>query len=512
MEINIFPQTKELQGFSAEAGNRRPCGAPVSLSSQIMLGSACLAVGAVVAWLNRYHEVQSGIYRGQYLALAKYLLGEAEQPLITYPLWGYPLLLSLLPSPEITSVALQLVISIMSLVLLYSSTAPHLVSRAPLAILCVLAVPWYALASVRLADIYAASFGVMAICLLARAINTEGLWWSVASGTFFGTSLNFRSDFLALLCVLLILALIFAQETVAKNWRRLAIVFSLAVLLMVPWGVFRVYHGNSFGITSTNTGMVLYNSLGFPGNAWHIVSSDKIRTLEVKEALGTGVDPASEEGNVFFRRRFLATILSDPTEFARKIVYNFVATLKLGFYTIETWTFLSQEERLQFEVLKEQLKWFAGAKPHLVRIEEFRRRGLWDENFSLASVTPRQWVLVAYPIANSAFSALYLGTVLLATGWIVAVDRARLREPIFLFCLIGTLSVFFAIALVQYEPRQANILYPLGMPLIAVLFEWAIPAKQSSMWHTGSSKSSSWMDLRLILSASRRVAPRLPDR
>jgi hypothetical protein len=131
-------------------------------------------------------------------------------------------------------------------------------------------------------------------------------------------------------------------------------------------------------------------------------------------------------------------------------------------------------------VLKEQQS-FAGAKPYLPRIEEFRSRGLWDETFSLASITPRQWAMIAFPILNSVLSALYLVSLLLAIGGIVAFDRTRLREPIFLFCVVGSLSVSSSIALLQYEPRQANVLYPLGMPLIVILLEWIARAKEARL-------------------------------
>lgn len=47
-----------------------------------------------------------------------------------------------------------------------------------------------------------------------------------------------------------------------------------------------------------------------------------------------------------------------------------------------------------------------------------------------------------------------------------------MHEPIFLFCLVGTVSVFTLICLIQYEPRQANVCYPLGMPLVVVFMEW----------------------------------------
>jgi hypothetical protein len=449
----------------------------VEFATQIKLGFACLTVSGIVAWLNRYHELQSGVYEGRYLALAKYFRGQFEEPLFTYPLWGYPLLLSWLSSPEITSIVLQLILATITILFVYSTAAPYLRFHVPLAILSVVAIPWYALASVKLADIYSASFGVMAICLLARAVKTQEWGSSIASGFLFGLSLNFRSDFFAGLFLIVILTAILSPRIAISNCKRLSIVLGLAILMLVPWGAFRIYHGKSFGFTSTNAGMVLYNSLGFPGNAWGIVLSDDVRTLEVEAAIGKGADPASEEGNAFFRERFFAAVVSDPVETVRKVAYNLIATFKLGFYTIETWTFLTVEERLKFEVLKEQLKFFAGAKPYLARIEEFRSRGLWVENFSLSSMTAGQWMLVAYPMLNSVLSALYLAAVSIAVGGILVFDRIRLREPILLFCVIGTLSVFSLIALVQYEPRQANVLYPLGMPLVAIIGEWVASAR-----------------------------------
>jgi hypothetical protein len=63
----------------------------IPLSNQTKLGLACLGVGAIVAWINRYHDLQSGIYYGRYLELARFFRGEAEQPIITYPLWGTPI-------------------------------------------------------------------------------------------------------------------------------------------------------------------------------------------------------------------------------------------------------------------------------------------------------------------------------------------------------------------------------------------------------------------------------------
>ena len=114
---------------------------------------------------------------------------------------------------------------------------------------------------------------MIATCLLARAVRTQQLRWTVASGILFGISANFRSDFLPILVALPVETFIFSPQTVLANRKHLLLVIALAVGLLVPWGLFRVHHGKPFGITATNAGMVLYNSLGYTGNAWGIVAS-----------------------------------------------------------------------------------------------------------------------------------------------------------------------------------------------------------------------------------------------
>ena len=50
-------------------------------------------------------------------------------------------------------------------------------------------------------------------------------------------------------------------------------------------------------------------------------------------------------------------------------------------------------------------------------------------------------------------------------------DRERLGEPLLLACSIAVVYTFVLLGLLQNEPRQANVLYVLGIPLVVDLFD-----------------------------------------
>ena len=54
---------------------------------------------------------------------------------------------------------------------------------------------------------------------------------------------------------------------------------------------------------------------------------------------------------------------------------------------------------------------------------------------------------------------------------VAILERTRMNEPILLFCSIGVVYVFSMLGLLQNEPRQVNVLYVLGIPLVVDLFD-----------------------------------------
>jgi len=424
-------------------------------------------VALVVASLNRNHDQYVGLYR-RYQALARFLAGEGEAPLLTYPAWGYPWLLSVLPHPELSSILLQVALAVVTLLLARDELRRLGLPLRLVDLLCIGGIPWYALASMKLADTWAASLSGLGALLLVRALRLGDLRLVLASGVVFGIAANVRSELLGLVPFAALVALAVEPRRIRRDAPAWSIAAAVMLCLLLPWGWFRAHHGAPFGLTTTNSGMVLYQSLGFQGNAWGIVADDRVRKQEVREHLGSEVDPASAEASRWFRARAIAAIRERPLEYARKVWHNFLATIKFGFYGLEMEPMLSEQDGRRYEALKEQLKLLAGAKVNPLDVEALRRQGLWQDDFELRSVPPRLWAIAGLPLLNAALSATYLVALLGSLGWVLIVERRWLAEPLVRVMLGFTAASWSLLCLLQYEPRQANPLYFFGLPVVAI--------------------------------------------
>ncbi|RIL00103.1 MAG: hypothetical protein DCC71_19125 [Proteobacteria bacterium] len=433
--------------------------------------AACLGAAATVAWLNRHHLAQKGVYDTHYRALARYFEGGEAPAVLSYPMWGYPALLALLPAPEVTTIVLQVLLAVALASVVYATVAPMVRSRRLAQVLCVAALPLWSIASIKLADPWSVMLGAFGVFALARALASASARWALASGLCFGAALNFRSDWLLVLPLLPAVLALLAPRLAWARRRELLLAVAVALVAMVPWGLFRMAHGAPFGLSSSNGGMVLYNALGFAGNRWGIVGDDAYRIAEVREALGPDVPAHSVEGDAWLRDRAIALIRAHPEEYARKVVHDFVASVALGSYGIETEPLLQGDDALRFEVMKEQLKIRLGMAPNTLDIARFRRAGVWDESLSLGSLPARVWLAAGLRMANAAGTSAFLVAVLLASAWIVLVDRRWLARPEVVVLLAGLLASWGLVCAFWYQPRHTNVLYVLGAPLVVIAAE-----------------------------------------
>ena len=424
---------------------------------------ACAVVAAAVVWINRDNLAQYGILVARYRPLAAWFDGGPPPPVWTCPPWGYPWLLSLFSVPQ--TLVLQWAAAVAVIAALHTTFASATHGRRLLPALCIAAIPWWVLASLKLADFWGAACGVLGVLALVQLFRAGGARWTIAAGAGFGLSLSFRTEFgLVLLAIPVVLAVV-ARDLLRARWASLLGVAAITLVLALPWGVFRVVHGAPFGITSTNAGLALYNSLGFQGNAWGIVAGDQLRDDEVRAALGAGVATTSPEGNRWLMDRAIERIRERPLEFARKVVHTFRASLLYGFHGISIEPLLGETDAKRYEVLKEQLKLMAGARVNPLDVAEFRRQGLWEDSFRLRDVPPRLWAIAALPLVNVALSAAYLLGVVAASAWLLGFDRARLARPEVALPFASLWAMWALLCVTQWEPRQANVLYPLGIPL-----------------------------------------------
>jgi hypothetical protein len=107
----------------------------------------------------------------------------------------------------------------------------------------------------------------------------------------------------------------------------------------------------------------------------------------------------------------------------------------------------------------------AGARVNPLDVAEFRRQGLWEDSFRLRDVPLRLWAIAALPLVNVALSAAYLLGVVAASAWLLGFDRARLARPEVALPFASLWAMWALLCVTQWEPRQANVLYPLGIPL-----------------------------------------------
>ena len=164
------------------------------------------AAGLVVAYLNRHHVEQQSNYT-IYVTMANYYRGLQHLDVLTYPTWGYPFVLILIRRYDLVAIP-QVLLASVAMTALFVRLRAELPARRALALLFLLALPWYLLHSVKWPLSFAASFHVLGVVVLERALRTNSLVAGLAAGLFFGAGLYFRSEFLFLPLFLLMIGLL----------------------------------------------------------------------------------------------------------------------------------------------------------------------------------------------------------------------------------------------------------------------------------------------------------------
>lgn len=296
-----------------------------------------LLAGLLVAFLNRHHDIEQGIYQSHYVPMAEHFERGSPREPMTYPIWGYPLLLAALSDDRLV-VPLQVALSSVTMFALYLVMRRRI--RAPRGVLAALFVagwPWYTLHSVRWPMSPAVSLTLLSLAMLWLSIS-RGRWWAaIAGGVLAGAALNFRSDFLLLGTFALV---VMSVSRVAVRARSLAVARTavyavVALACLVPWGLKYRAETGRFSLTSSHGGMVAYITLGqLPGNPWGIIHNDGSARAAVS-GIEPGMTPYSDEGNRVLASRFFASVRSHPGAYARKVARNLTHVFLGGFYNAE---------------------------------------------------------------------------------------------------------------------------------------------------------------------------------
>lgn len=260
----------------------------------------------------------------------------------TFPMWGYGWLL-LVTENKAALLVLQNALALLAVWIflrhLERSRAVAASTIVLLKILLVVSVPWYVFHSLRWPYSIAISLFLVSCVLFVDACSSGEPRTTrlVLSGVLFGLVLNFRSDFMWMPWMFVAITL------AARGWNRRilakgAVWLAAVYLLLVPWALYTKRTTGHYLLTSTNAGHVLFIGLGnLPGNKWGIQDSDGDPVMHalIRERFGAQKSSLVYETDRFLQREFLRRILEDPTEFSRKMVYNFQSMLVSGVYAGE---------------------------------------------------------------------------------------------------------------------------------------------------------------------------------
>lgn len=414
---------------------------------------AFLTLGLIVAYLNRHHLEQQTIFY-QYISMAEHYKGEAERTLLTYPAWGYPFVLMLLPQYDLVVLpqVLLATVAMSALFLRLCEEMPR--QRRALAVLFLGAIPWYLLHSVKWPLSFSASFIALGILFLERAISANSVRLGLSAGVMFGLALYFRSEFLFLPLFIVFIAVLsrFTRRFGRIPLRPVAVCAATAWALLIPWGLHYRQQTGRFSLTASQRGTVAFISLGqLPHNPWGAVYEDEYAYAYLKEHaphLQLNTDAADR----LLFNEFKQRVVAHPVAFAEKMAWNGVFSLVSGFYGGEIP--LSDQQGKQFRTLRTEA--WSALFPAI----------LGGGGGGPAADALTRLAFLYWLVAKSVGS---LFIILSTVGLILAIWHG-IRSP--LFFLLAATIIYQGLLFVGLttEPRYKNGLYLYLVPFLLVVW------------------------------------------
>ena len=270
----------------------------------------------------------------------------------TFPMWGYSWL-TMISTEQLVLCPIQLVLALYSsFSLVRHIEVNSLIPEKYFPLLqwiLALAVPWYAFHAVRWPNSLSVSLIALSFVFLHRAFLDKkgGFGNVVVSGLSFGMALNFRSDYYLFPAAVAVCWVCFSND---KVWgaKKCTAWLSCIYGALLPWVVYTAVVSGSPSLTSTNSGHVLFISLGnYEHNVWGITPTDGdpvMRTL-VEDEFGPQKSTLTGDADRFLKNEFLKRIASAPFEYCRKCKQNLYLMIVSGCYGGE---FLGTSSELPF--------------------------------------------------------------------------------------------------------------------------------------------------------------------
>lgn len=257
----------------------------------------------------------------------------------TFPIWGYGWVYLVLRSKLAILLFQQALALVAFVVLVREAEQADSVPRGTgfvFRLLLIVSIPLFALNSVLWPYSVAASLLALSAAFMVRATRERAERplrnWMI-SAVLFGLMLNFRSDFILFPPFVPLLVLIVRMNGVTL--RRSLLWVACVYAMLIPWAAYTRHAIGHAVLTSTNSGQVLFASLGqLPGNKWGITTDDgdPVMLQTVHSALGPGASSLSYEASQVLRDAAISRVMDSPAEYGRKVAYGAYLTFTRGFY------------------------------------------------------------------------------------------------------------------------------------------------------------------------------------
>jgi len=310
-----------------------------------------------------------------------------------YPLWGYPLVMSLFNNYN-HIIYYQAFFGAIAASLFYiyiSKSITHKTAARSWGFILLTALPFYATVSVK----WPASFqliGILtSITVLMIALRRGKYVLSMVSGLLLGIACNFRSEYLYLSLFLPVIFLgvkILKPSFLSSGTLKRLFVFALFTWLsMIPMGLNRRSNTGTFNIKVGNGDWTnVFFSIGqYPGNSPGLRFDDLWVEEYLRENLEEPYDPTQilhmqPVANEYSRRAMLDYLARDPLNFAAKLLFNLRSIVTGGFYYGQMNSAISSEMSDRIVLGKELYKSLTGMNNSMSNLRYLYGLGLIESS------------------------------------------------------------------------------------------------------------------------------------
>jgi hypothetical protein len=257
----------------------------------------------------------------------------------TFPMWGYGFVLTI-TQVRVFILSGQAIIAVaVTIFFLRTLSVKQFISKQSYrfaSVLMSVSLPWFAFHSGLTPYSFAISAFMMSFALLLSSVaeSRHAIIKAILGGIFFGICLNFRSDFIFLplvICLLICWATHFRPTAAIRS-----ALFGLSCYTMLlPWAVYSHRATGHYLFTSTNSGHVMFISLGsLRNNPWGITPSDADPQMAktLRDHFGKPVSSLVYESQPVLNAAFLNNIKKEPAAFFKKLVSNAYLMSTRGVY------------------------------------------------------------------------------------------------------------------------------------------------------------------------------------